>query len=67
MTSESPNPLFESTVASLEAALLDTQAKCVALGNELSGPSVRHFGSIEELNQKLESMQKLLKQLRTQI
>ncbi|KAM7495534.1 hypothetical protein LguiB_030143 [Lonicera macranthoides] len=69
VTSESPRPLFESTVASLEVALLDSQAKCVALGNELSSsePSVRHFGRIEELNQKLDSMQKLLKQLRTQI
>jgi hypothetical protein len=68
-TTESPHPFVESTFASLEEALLDSQAKCSTLIHELNDSQKHATNSItvQQLNQKLESMQKLLKQLRTQI
>ncbi|KAF5184457.1 AAA+ ATPase domain-containing protein [Thalictrum thalictroides] len=64
----SPNQSLESTVASLEAAVLDSQAKCSMLVDESSTIlSASHLSDIKQLSQKLESMQILLTRLRTQI
>ncbi|KAK2984790.1 hypothetical protein RJ640_004615, partial [Escallonia rubra] len=67
-TDESLRPCFETTVASLEAAVLDSQEKCATLTAEYgsSGSSARQLDNVKQLTQKLESMQKLLKQLRSQ-
>ncbi|KAF5948784.1 hypothetical protein HYC85_014741 [Camellia sinensis] len=66
--SQQPSTLL-STVASLEELVLDSQAKCSALTAELcsSESSVQHLAEIVQLTQKLESMQRLLTRLRTQI
>lgn len=60
------NPRFESTVDSLKAAMLDSQATCAVLTSALSNPeaSVEHLDHIKQLSYKLESMQKLIAQLR---
>ncbi|XP_058072714.1 uncharacterized protein LOC131221470 [Magnolia sinica] len=64
----SPSQSLESTVASLEATVSESQAKCLALITEFSSPeSTIQLADIKQLNQKLESMQMLLTQLRTQI
>ncbi|KAG8365037.1 hypothetical protein BUALT_Bualt18G0061300 [Buddleja alternifolia] len=59
---------LESTVASLEEAVLDSQTKCAALATELTGShsSAEYLDNVKQLNEKLESMQKLLNRLRTQ-
>lgn len=58
---------LESTVASLEELVADSQAKCAALTAELgSVSSIQHLAEIEQITQKLESMQNLLTRLRTQ-
>lgn len=68
LTNASPNRNLESTVASLESAVSDSQAKCAALITDLSNPgSCVHLEEIKQLNQKLENMQILLSRLRTQI
>lgn len=66
---QSPHPSLESTVFSLEEAVLDSQAKCTALIAELrsSESSRHHLASVKQLSQKLESMQSLLAKLRTQV
>ncbi|XP_074380204.1 uncharacterized protein LOC141721273 isoform X2 [Apium graveolens] len=63
---ESRNPGLESTVASLKAAVLDSQATCAVLTAEMGNPgtSVEHLDHIKQLSYKLESMEKLLAQLR---
>lgn len=61
--SESRHPSFESTVTSLEVAVLDSQIICAALNAE----SGEHLDHMKQLSHKLESMQRLLTQLRTQI
>ncbi|KAM2718428.1 hypothetical protein EV1_030340 [Malus domestica] len=60
---------LESTVASLEEAFTDSQSKCTALLADLgsSEPSAQHLATVKELNQKLQSMQCLLTQLRSHI
>ncbi|KAM1256466.1 hypothetical protein ACFX1Q_030582 [Malus domestica] len=60
---------LESTVASLEEAFTDSQSKCTALLADLgsSEPSAQHLATVKELNQKLQSMQSLLTQLRSHI
>lgn len=60
------NPELESTVASLKAAVLDSQATCAVLTAEMGNPgtSVEHLDHIKQLSYKLESMEKLLAQLR---
>ncbi|POO00472.1 UHRF1-binding protein 1-like [Trema orientale] len=59
---------LESTVASLEHAVVDSQAKCAALTSNLEGSeSSANLAIISQLTQKLESMQSLLTRLRTQI
>lgn len=66
--SENSRLNFESTVASLEEAVADSQAKCATLITDLGGSdSSLHLATINELTQKLESMQSLLTRLRTQI
>ncbi|KAK9268421.1 hypothetical protein L1049_000171 [Liquidambar formosana] len=67
--SESLHPTMESTVTSLEAAVLDSQAKCDALIAHLgsSESSIQYLSDFKQLTQKLESMQSLLTRLRTQI
>lgn len=66
---QSPHPSLESTVSSLEEAVLDTQAKCTILIAEIrsSESSRHHLASVKQLSQKLESMQSLLTKLRTQV
>ncbi|XP_022753173.1 uncharacterized protein LOC111301632 isoform X2 [Durio zibethinus] len=58
-----------STVALLEEAVSDSQAKCAALVTQLSKSesSKEHLTNIKELRQKLEGMQSLLVQLRGQM
>ncbi|XP_024027440.1 uncharacterized protein LOC21395142 [Morus notabilis] len=59
---------LESTVASLEEAVADSQAKCAALISNLGGSdSSLHLSTINQLTQKLENMQSLLTHLRTQL
>nr|GEU40276.1 hypothetical protein [Tanacetum cinerariifolium] len=60
---------FNSTLNSLEAALLESQTDCAALVNELSSleSPEPHIHSVEQLAQKLESMQKLLLKLQTRV
>jgi hypothetical protein len=60
---------MESTVTSLEEALLDSQAKLAALITDLSisESSIQHLADIKQLSQKLEIMQGLVMQLRTKI
>jgi hypothetical protein len=66
---ESPRTTVESTVASLEEAVLDSQAKLAALFTDLSSSesSTQHLADIKQLGRKLESMQSLVMQLRTKI
>ncbi|XP_022154942.1 uncharacterized protein LOC111022086 [Momordica charantia] len=66
---ESPQPTAESTVTSLEQAILDSQSKCTYLMSELgsSVSPVQHVATIKQLYEKLESMQTLLSRLRNQI
>ncbi|KAK6946843.1 Vacuolar protein sorting-associated protein 13-like, N-terminal domain [Dillenia turbinata] len=63
------NLALESTVASLEEALLDSQARCASLAEELDGQdlSLKHLAQVKQLSQKLENMQGLLEQMRTQL
>lgn len=58
---------MESMVSSLEEAVLDSQAKCSALATELScsESSAEYLENVKELSEKLESMQRLINQLRT--
>ncbi|GER42402.1 UHRF1-binding protein 1-like [Striga asiatica] len=59
----------ESTVASIEEAILDSQTKCAALALELSRSDTSPpecLDNVRQLNEKLENVQKLLNQLRTQ-
>ena len=60
---------MESTVTSLEEALLDSQAKLAALITDLSisESSIQHLADIKQPSQKLEIMQSLVMQLRTKI
>ncbi|KAL6999390.1 hypothetical protein U1Q18_000551 [Sarracenia purpurea var. burkii] len=70
VTSESPSSsTLESTVASLEEVVLDSQAKCAALTAELcsSGSSLQHLAEMKKLTRQLETLQSLLARLRTQI
>ncbi|XP_030441273.1 uncharacterized protein LOC115663413 isoform X1 [Syzygium oleosum] len=62
-------PTVPSTVASLEETVLESQAKCTALLTALgnSGASTQHIADVEQLTQNLEHIQRLLKQLRTNI
>ncbi|CAK9321873.1 unnamed protein product [Citrullus colocynthis] len=65
---ESPRPTVESTVTSLEQAVLDSQSKCTSLMTELSSSdSSLHVATIKQLYEKLDSMQMLLSRLRNQI
>ncbi|KAK9151914.1 hypothetical protein Syun_010223 [Stephania yunnanensis] len=68
---ESPLHNVESTLASLESAISDSHAKCSALIAEvgsLDHPEKQQpLADMKELSQKIESMQILLRQLRTQI
>ncbi|XP_004294340.1 PREDICTED: uncharacterized protein LOC101295784 isoform X1 [Fragaria vesca subsp. vesca] len=59
----------EMTVASLEEVVIDSQLKCAALLTELSSSdsSMQHLASVKQLTQKLQSMQSLLTQLKSQI
>ncbi|KAL3508536.1 hypothetical protein ACH5RR_027937 [Cinchona calisaya] len=63
------SPCLESTLSSLEEMVLDSQAKCAALTSEIGSPefSAENLDNVKQLSQKLESMQKLLMQLRTRI
>lgn len=63
-TSGSRNSCLESTVASLEQMIKESQTKCSALTVELA--SSTSLDDVKELSQKLDNMQKLLMQLRTQ-
>ncbi|XVF04000.1 hypothetical protein REPUB_Repub05bG0042600 [Reevesia pubescens] len=58
-----------STMALLEEAVFESQAKCAALVSELSNSesSEENLTSIKELRQKLDSMQSLVVQLRGQM
>ncbi|GLT72538.1 hypothetical protein SLA2020_444640 [Shorea laevis] len=69
ITNETPQSTLASTVASLEEAVLDSQAKCTALITNLSSSESpeEHLANIRELSQKLESMQSMLVQLQSQI
>lgn len=66
---KSPHTSLESTLTSLEEAVSDSQAKCAALVTNLGSTeySSDHLASINQLREKIESMQSLLMQLRSQI
>nr|GMC70124.1 uncharacterized protein LOC109188219 isoform X1 [Ipomoea batatas] len=63
------NSSLDAMVVSLEESLSETQARCAALGEGLHSleTSTEQLENFKQLAQKLESMQKLLLQLRTQI
>ncbi|KAF3656570.1 putative autophagy-related protein 18f-like [Capsicum annuum] len=63
-TGGSRNSCLESTVASLEEMIKDSQTRCSALSVELAS-STSSLDDVKELSQKLENMQKLLMRLRT--
>ncbi|PIN19270.1 hypothetical protein CDL12_08044 [Handroanthus impetiginosus] len=65
----SPRSCMESTVASLEETVLAAKTECAALATGLScsESSAEHLDNVKQLSEKLESMQKLLNQLRTQL
>lgn len=67
--SESPRKTLEATLASLEDAVTDSQAKCATLTADVDGSefSIQHLETVKQIGQKLESMQSLLARLRTQI
>ncbi|KAJ8542939.1 hypothetical protein K7X08_005462 [Anisodus acutangulus] len=65
-TGGSRNSCLESTVASLEEIIKESQTKCSALSVELAS-STSSLDDVKELSQKLENMQKLLMRLRTQV
>ncbi|KAF2314237.1 hypothetical protein GH714_024382 [Hevea brasiliensis] len=69
MINETLPTMLESTVDSLEEAVLDSQAKCSALITDVSASesSVQCLAEIKQLSQNLERMQNLMKQLQTQI
>lgn len=69
LINESPRTTMEATVASLEDAVSDSQAKCADLITEVgcSESPIQHLETIKQLSQKLESMQSLVMRLRTQI
>ncbi|XP_050367986.1 uncharacterized protein LOC126786257 [Argentina anserina] len=59
----------EMTVASLEKVATDSQVMCAVLLTELSSSesSTQHLATVKQLTQKLQSMQSLLTQLKSQI
>ncbi|XP_062077816.1 uncharacterized protein LOC133782510 [Humulus lupulus] len=68
LNGENSRLTLESIVASLEQAVMDSQAECAALISDLEGSdSPINLATITQLTQKLESMQSLLTQLQTQI
>lgn len=69
LTTESPRITLETTVASLEDAVTDSQAKCADLVTDLdcSESSMQHLETIKQLSLKLESMQGMVMRLRTQL
>ncbi|TXG67377.1 hypothetical protein EZV62_008652 [Acer yangbiense] len=69
LINESSHTAVESTMTSLEEAVLDSQAKCAALITDLgsSESPEDHLAHIKQLTEKLEGMQSLLARLRTQI
>ncbi|KAF9588778.1 hypothetical protein IFM89_015505 [Coptis chinensis] len=71
MISKSPSShqSLVSTVASLEEAVLDSQAKCTTLVDEISSQKIssRSISDMKQLCQNIEGMQILLAKLRTQI
>lgn len=60
------NPCLKSTVTSLEDEIKDSRTTCADIIAEIgdSEPSLQHVDKIKELELRLESMQRLLKQLR---
>lgn len=66
---ESPRTNLEATLASLEDAVTDSQAKCATLTADVDGSesSIQDLETVKQLGQTLESMQSLLARLRTQI
>ncbi|KAL2247588.1 uncharacterized protein LOC105176724 [Sesamum indicum] len=62
------SPGMELTWASLEEAVLDSKAKCAALAElSCSESSAEYLDNVKQLSEKLESMQKLLNQFKTQL
>lgn len=59
------NDEMESTIDSLERAVWESQKKCFALSSALGHSE--SSSSVKELTEKLESMQQLVKQLRSQL
>ncbi|XP_051133580.1 uncharacterized protein LOC127253177 isoform X2 [Andrographis paniculata] len=67
----------ESTVASLEAAIVESQKRCAALAelsnckseseSESDSSSRKYLNNVKELNEKLDGMKKLLEQLKSEI
>ncbi|KAK9673983.1 hypothetical protein RND81_12G203200 [Saponaria officinalis] len=65
---KSPRSSLRTIVASLDKQVEDTKYKCAALLTSLSEsePSSEHLDGVKELGQQIESIQSLLKQLKTQ-
>nr|XP_043639619.1 uncharacterized protein LOC122610718 [Erigeron canadensis] len=66
---DNPSSSLNITLASLEAALSDSQSNCATLSARLdtSDSSNPHVHNVQELTQKLESMHTLLMKLRSQL
>ncbi|KAI9083050.1 hypothetical protein K1719_034954 [Acacia pycnantha] len=68
-TSESPSRTKKRTLNLLEEAVMDSQAKLDALITEVgtSESSSQHLNAVNEVREKIETMQNLLLQLRNQL
>ncbi|XP_074311019.1 uncharacterized protein LOC141646917 isoform X1 [Silene latifolia] len=66
--SESPCSSLTTIVASLDKEVEDTKSKCASLISSLgeSEPSSQYLDRVKELGQQIESIESLLKQLKTQ-
>jgi F0F1-type ATP synthase membrane subunit b/b' len=59
---------LEATVSSLQAEIADSKAKCAALVAQASSTQDQNLAEdVRQLNEKLETMQSLVTQLRTLI
>ncbi|XP_019453650.1 PREDICTED: uncharacterized protein LOC109355138 isoform X1 [Lupinus angustifolius] len=65
----SPHKSLEPTLTLLEEEVVDSQAKVKSLITDIgtSESSIQHLTAVKQLNEKIESMQSLLMQLRNQL
>ncbi|KAM7260558.1 hypothetical protein ACFE04_011231 [Oxalis oulophora] len=69
VTNERQHPPLGLTVASIEEAVLDSQAECASVTTELSSSEsgMQHLAKMEQLSKKLNKIQDMLTQLQLQL